>query len=143
MKAIMLILLAISAFPGVSRAQAPYVQPIQPEADTIEALVMRIEGATASDFFAPGYEEAKILGKRFRISGFVTDVSRHAYRDIVITFSARDIFGNVLATSREELPAIEPEGEAPFQSTLDVPVASEFHRITYSISGSISGMRSD
>lgn len=139
MRAIMLLMLAISVFPGVSHAQAPYVQPIQPEDDTIEALAMRIEGATVSDFFAPGYEESKILGKRFRISGTVTDVSRYAYKDIVITFSARDIFGNVLATSREELPALEPQEEAPFQSALEVPVASEFNRITYSI----SGMRSD
>lgn len=131
----MILLLSLFLIPGISRAEAPYVHPISPEAGSLESLVVRIEGATASDFFAPGYEEVRILGKKFRIRGNASNISGFAYGDIIVTFSARDIFDNVLAASRAELPPLKPEGEASFECTLDVPVAFEFNRITYSVTG--------
>jgi hypothetical protein len=132
---LMILILSILFFPGISQAEAPYVHPISPEAGSPEGIVVRIEGATVSDFFAPGYEEVRILGKKFRIKGLASNVSGLIYEDVVITFSARDIFDNVLAASRAELSPLEPGGEASFECTLDVPVAFEFNMITYSVIG--------
>jgi hypothetical protein len=128
-------ILSLLLFPGISYAGAPYVHPIGPEPGSLEGIGVRIEEATVSDFFAPGYEEVRILGKKFRIKGTALNISSLTYDDVVITFSARDIFDNVLAASRAELSPLEPGGEASFECTLDVPVAFEFNRITYSVSG--------
>ena len=137
-RTVLAIIAFVAVFSGVARAQRPYVQPVSPEAGTTPGLVLNIERATQWDiYFSSGYAQAGILGTRVLFKGDVTNASDAPYGEIRVSFTARDIFGGVLArcSAKTRPERLSPGESGSFRCAVKVPVAQYLNRITYCVKG--------
>jgi hypothetical protein len=118
--------------PAPAGAQAPYVHSIEREEGSLYEVSISIESATQSNIMAPGYDKYGILGLRVTLEGEALNRTDSELRGLVLTFTARDVFGRALDECRVLL-SLPPDGRQPFRCAVEAKDASELNRITYRV----------
>lgn len=130
--ALLALLFTQALAPALSQAEMPYVHTISREEGSLEGISLDIEKATQVNFMAGGYEKYGIIGRRVTIEGSAINRTGFEYRDLSLTFTARDIFGNSLDECQVVL-SLPPGGREPFLCVVEAKDASDLNRITYKV----------
>ncbi len=118
---------------GISQAREPFVHTIEGEEGSLETVTVDITSAEQANIFAQGYEEWEILGRNIYIEGAIKNLTEETM-SVTLSFSARDIFGNVLDTCKNDMRLL-PKAELPFKCVLQIKDLRNFNRVTYKLVG--------
>ncbi|MGD2081222.1 MAG: hypothetical protein PVJ36_08865 [Nitrospirota bacterium] len=127
-----LLALLLLNFLAPARAETPYVHSIGREEGSLEEVSINIEKAAQANIMAPGYEKFGILGRRVTVEGEAVNRTDSELRGLVLTFTARDVFGKALDECRVLL-SLPPGGRRPFRCSVEAKDASELNRVTYRV----------
>jgi hypothetical protein len=132
--AVMLLVLFLA--PVVSQAREPFVGSIEEEEGSLEGVTVEITSAEQVDSQAQGYDKWGIRGKNIYIEATVGS-SLDKEQKFIVTFTARDVFGNVL-DSCESRVRLKTGEEKPVRCVLQIKEARKLSGVTYKVTPRLS-----